>query len=80
MGGKYDEGETSKALRNNPGPGEYDVEAKKLKISSIKKDPEYRIGTAERFGPNRLKEFKHMPGPANYNTASATSLINRQSP
>ncbi len=44
------------------------------------KEPEYRIGTAQRFGPNRLKEFKHMPGPANYNTSSAASLLNRQSP
>jgi hypothetical protein len=46
MGAKYDEGETSKALKNNPGPGQYNIEPKTLKVSTILKEPEYRIGTA----------------------------------
>lgn len=73
MSGKYEEGETAIGNRAVPGPGSYDLKSLRYKDSSIRKDPTYRIGTADRFGPNRSRDIRTSPGPGNYNTVDSSN-------
>jgi len=42
----------------------------------MRKEPEFRIGTAKRLGTSgSLRDSSRTPGPANYNTIEAKSSV-----
>ena len=80
MGSKLNEGYETKRASEMPGPGEYDLTSGKFVDSNMRREPNYRIGTAQRLGDHRSKNVKRVPGPANYNTIDASAHVHQQSP
>ena len=74
MGLKFTDDENLKRARAQPGPGSYNINAGRYADSNMRKEPEYRIGTAKRLGGS-LSKNSRAPGPAHYNTIEAASLV-----
>jgi hypothetical protein len=79
MGLKFTDDENLKRARAQPGPGSYNINAGRYADSNMRKEPEYRIGTAKRLGGS-LSKNSRAPGPAHYNTIEAASLVKSKSP
>lgn len=72
IGMKFDETEKIERERAGPGPASYKIKDGIFADSSMAKEPSFGIGTAaQRGGQRSLKEERHTPGPANYNSMEA---------
>ena len=67
-------------MREVPGPGTYESIESKFADANMRKEPSYRIGTAQRLGDSSLGKARRTPGPGNYNTIETIDRVNRKSP
>jgi hypothetical protein len=80
MGMKFSDEPEKKKMKEVPGPGQYDTKDGRFTDANMRKEPSYRIGTAQRLGDSSLSKQRRTPGPGNYNTIETIDRVNRKSP
>ena len=67
-------------MKEVPGPGQYETKEGTFADANMRKEPSYRIGTAQRMGDSKLSKNRRTPGPGNYNTIETIDKVNKKSP
>lgn len=80
MGMKFSEEAQRRKMKEVPGPGAYESRDGKFTDANMRKEPSYRIGTAQRLGDSSLSKARRTPGPGNYNTIETIDRVNMKSP
>lgn len=80
IGLKFSDVNEKKRMMAVPGPGQYEVRPDKFSDANMVREPNYRIGTAQRGSHYNLKNARHTPGPGNYNTIESAGQVRKSSP
>jgi hypothetical protein len=75
MGVKFSDEPEMKKMKANPGPGQYEIKPENFTDANMVREPQYKIGTAQRGSYYNLKNARRSPGPANYNTNESAKKV-----